>query len=143
MANIITGRNANIAIGGTQDTTFGMSGFTLGVGRGVIEQPTLGEKGNYKTQGALTIDGSYTMCKFGGSGNAPALTSLVSGTNVIVSGSVNGSTYLRWYFNSCQVTGFEVTAGDASTISEANVSWQVLNPKDVSFSGTRIADDNP
>jgi len=135
----VTGSDANICIysGATAKThaTWGISDFSLTFDRGLVEQELVGETGNWFTFGALSIEGSYTNCKFAASGNADALLSIVDGHDLIVSGSL-GTSNLSWFFSSCQVTGYDIAIGDADTISEASVDFTVMDPYRVTYNAT-------
>ena len=130
----VTGKDALIYIasgGGSYanartHSQYGISDFSLTFSRGTVEQELVGETGNWFTPGALSIEGSYTACKFGTSGMAEDLYSIVNSKLVAISGST-GSNF-KWYFPSCQITGFDVSVGDADTISEASIDFQVMDP---------------
>ncbi|RLB21132.1 MAG: hypothetical protein DRG71_08730 [Deltaproteobacteria bacterium] len=135
----VTGKNAKICIysGSTakKHSVWGISDFSLTVDRGTVEQELVGETGNCFTFGALSIDGSYTNCKFAASGNADALISIIDGCNVIVSGSID--TYnLSWFFTSCQITGYDISIGDADTITEASIDFTVMDPYRVTYNAS-------
>ena len=137
---IITGDKAKIWIGSQDGTIFGISDFSLTIDRGTIEQPQVGTAGNRLAEGALSIDGSLTCCRFAASGNAPFLNSIVSSQVIKISGSVSGSSLLQWSFASCQVTGYDVAIGDANTITEASIDFTVLDPYNVTYSSGKIND---
>ena len=147
MAGIVTGRDAKIFIATNSSdlpnkgvTLWGVSDFTLSVSRDITEQELVGQTGNLKKPGKLSINGSFTNCKFAASGNSDALDNILNpDTLLLISGSVADSN-LSWYFVSCQVTGFEVAFGDASTISEASINYTVLDPYNVSYSNGHISD---
>jgi hypothetical protein len=108
----------------------------------------IGQPGNYFDQGALSVDGSLTQCRFGASGNSDLLQSIIDGTGnyeyVTISGQISddagGVTYLKWYLVSCQITGFDVTMGDADTITEASIDFTCLDPYNMSYSTGVISD---
>ena len=126
----VRGESAKIAIysGSTHKdhSVWGMSDFSLTFDRGTVEQELVGEKGNWFAVGSLSVDGSYTCCKFAASANCDALTSIANGCYIKVSGTTGSN--LSWYFTSCQVTGYDVTLGDADTISEASIDFVVMHP---------------
>jgi len=151
MAAIVTGKDAVIKLGchaaGTpaspsSATLWGMSDFSLSFDRGMIEQDLLGKPGNYKTAGALTVEGSFTQCRFGASGSAPTLRNIVEQTGsfayLSVSGTTGATNSLTWYFKSCQTTGYDVSIGDGSTITEASIDFTVMNPKDITYTAGLI-----
>jgi len=142
MAATITGRKAKIlfsssAYGDTwkSGTYHAMSDFSLTFDRGTIEQELVGREGNYFTQGAMSVEGSLTACRFGASGGSQFLDSIVDGTIFTLSGSVNKDvgTSLHWILHSAQVTGYDMSIGDASTISEVSIDFTILNPYDVTY----------
>lgn len=142
MAGIVTGKNADIKIASSEESLYGMSDFSLTIDRGTVEQDLVGAEGNASFQGALSIDGSYTNCKFAASGSADSLEGIISGTTFAISGAIDsgdGST-IGWYLKSCQVTGYDVSIGDASTISEASIDFTVLDPYNVTYSTGWIED---
>lgn len=137
---IITGKEAIFRIkvaGGTGATheVYGLSDFSLTIDRDTIEQELLGQEGNYFDYGALSLNGSFTMCKFASSGHADALKSIVESEYVSISGMVKqgDTSYLRWYLPSCTITSYSIDFGDASTITEASIDWQVLEPYRVTY----------
>lgn len=135
----VTGKSASIALGahaaGSTPTlkdhrTYAISDYSLTFDRGMVEQELVGELGNYNTPGALSVEGSYTCCRFGTSGTADALENLLGNyTYLTMSGSTGSN--LSWYFASCQCTGYDISMGDADTISEASIDWVVLNAHQV------------
>lgn len=126
----VTGKSATVAIasGSTmkEQSTWGISDFSLTFDRGTVEQELVGETGNYFDYGALSCEGSFTNCKFAASANCDALTSIVEGCNLTVSGTTGSN--LSWYLISCQVTSYDVSVGDADTISEVSVDFTILDP---------------
>ena len=148
----VTGKNATVYIyasGGTGAiadkgvNTWGISDFSLTFDRGTVEQELVGQTGNYYDQGALSIEGSITNCKFAASGNADMLINMIETStypNLRISGSIGGTGALSWYFLSTQATSYEVTVGDADTISEMSIDFQVLDPHRVSYSAGHITD---
>jgi hypothetical protein len=136
----VTGRYADIQISGINADVFGLSDFSLTFDRGTIEQELVGRIGNYFEQGAMSIEGSLTNCRFGASGQSPLVDSLIDeGYFLSISGCVNsgnkgGDDNLGFYFKSCQVTGYDVSIGDASTISEASIDFTVLDPYNATYS---------
>jgi len=159
MAGTVTGQDANVWIAahaaGTAVTdytdkdhaTFGISDFSLTIDRGSIEEDLIGMPGNYFDQGKLSLNGSLTECKFGASGNADLLNSIIDGTGdyqyVTISGQISdaaGKTYLKWYLVSCQITKYDVTIGDADTVTEASIDFIVLDPQNVDYTTGLISD---
>ena len=137
----IKGNNATIMIGDnyTQTTVYGTSDFSINFDRGTIEQELVGQEGNYFTQGSLSIDGSFTNCRFAASGNSEFLNSIVDGSVIKISGQIDGSDSLNFFFNSAQVTGFEVSVGDAATITEASIDFTIMNPKDITYASQKVS----
>ena len=147
-SSTVTGKDARVylyANGGTGALatkgvdTWGVSDFSLTFDRGTVEQELVGQTGNYFDQGALSIEGSLTNCKFAASGNADLLINLIDPStypNLRVSGQIGASPALSWYFMSCQVTSYEVTAGDADTISEMSIDFQILDPHKVAYTSS-------
>lgn len=136
---ILTGRDATILVGTKDTTLYAISDFSLNFDRGVVEQELVGQEGNYFTQGALSIDGSLTNCRFAASGNSDFLDSIVEGTVIKISGSIDADNSLAFAFASCQVSGFDVSIGDASTITEASIDFTVMNPKDVTYASKKVS----
>ena len=160
MAGVVTGENAKFYIalfgeGGKITTAdhmlssdmsqsiYGVSDFSITFDRDTVEQELIGQKGNYFDYGALSIDGSFTACKFASSGNANALISLVESKRVLISGSAEApdeASRINWTFRSGQITSYEVSFGDASTITEASIDFTILNPAEVTYVNGFIAD---
>ncbi len=138
MASTITGNKAVLSFDTNLGTLHAISDFSLTFDRGTVEQELLGETGNFFTQGALSIDGSLTMCRFGASGSAAFLDGMIDGDTIAISGHTNKDSVpgLGWYFTTVQVTGYDISIGDASTISEASIDFSIMNPYDVTYSKT-------
>lgn len=144
----ITGKNAYIYLAKTGQTlkdaadTWALSDWSISLSKGVVEQELVAKPGNYYTAGALSVEGSFTNCRFAASGNYDMIESIVESSLLEISGGVNANDVasLRWHFHSAQVTSYDVTFGDASTISEASIDWTILNPKDVWYSNPQIRD---
>jgi len=150
MAGTVTGRDAVVKLvahdAGTAPSSFkgqeifGIGDFSLTLGRGTVEQSLVGMAGNYFDQGKLTIEGSLTATKFGISGVSDILSNLidtgrgVAATELLaVSGCVSNleATYLSWYLPSCQVTGYDISIGDADSVTTANIDFTYLLPQNV------------
>ena len=131
---VVTGKSAKIAIysGSTykDQSVWGISDFSLTFDRSSVEQELVGQTGNWFDYGKLSVDGSLTNCKFGASGNSDALSSIIDSAYVTISGGT-GSNF-SFFFASCQVTGYEVSIGDADTISEASIDFTVMDPFNIS-----------
>jgi len=153
MAGTVTGENAKVWInthaagthpdvGGTH-TLYGMGDFSITLDRGKITQDLIGSPGPYEDQGGLSIDGSLTMSKFGANATSKSLDNIIDGTGTTryfsvsanVGGSLTNATYLKFYFMSCQVTGYDISIGDADTVTEAGIDFIVLNPQDIKHAG--------
>jgi len=167
MAGTVTGKEANLFFaahsGGSTlakisakliDTTnihtgFGVGDFSLTLDRGTVEQELVGEVGNYFDQGSLSTDGSLTITKLGGYGTDDFLTHMVDAQSagkykyLAISGCVSDSTdatYLSWYLVSCQVTGYDISLGDADTITEASIDFTVMDPFKIAYKTPCITD---
>jgi len=160
MAGTVTGRDARVLItthdGGTSpsftygNAEYGIGDFSLTFSRDTIEQDLIGMPGNYFDQGALSCDGSLTAAKFATSGIAELLENLVdtgyvnaSSEYLAISGTVSTDTsysYLSWYLVSCQVTSFDVSVGDASTITTASIDFVHMLPQKIKYIGGCITD---
>ena len=125
-----SGEDADIYISGLSNTTVGMGSFNLTIGRGTIEQELVGERGNYFTQGAMTVDGSLTNCLWGANVVDATLGALVNGFYVKVSGNC-GTNSLHFYLKSCQVTNFGIALGDAGTVTEGSIDFTVADPYNI------------
>ena len=160
MAGTVTGRDANLwfaahqggvapVFTGKTHSEFGIGDFSLTLDKGIVEQELVGEVGNFFTQGSLSMDGSLTSVKFATSGMADFLLNLVGGADpdkykyLAISGAVSDAeagTYLSWYLVSCQVTGYDVSMGDADTITEASIDYTVMDPFNVTYKSPCITD---
>lgn len=133
-----------------KDNFFGMGEFSLTLDRGTIEQDLIASAGNYFDQGALTMDGSFTMTRFGSSGNSDVLLSIIDGSGknqyFCISGRIADDTtspaltHLKWFLVSCQVTGYDVSVGDASTITEASIDFIVMDTENIEYTTGLISD---
>ena len=95
------------------------------------------------------MDGSLTVAKFATSGISDLLLNLVDAGSIgnwkylAISGSVSDATdatYLSWFLVSCQVTGYDISMGDADTITEASVDFIVLDPQNIHYNNGKISD---
>lgn len=131
----VTGKDAIVAFtsGSTFKTqsTWGVSDFSLSFTRGTVEQELVGETGNYYDYGALSCEGSFTNCKFAASGNSDALSSIIDSCYLHISGTTGSN--LSWYLVSNQVTGYDVTYGDADTITEASIDFVNMIPYNITI----------
>lgn len=143
MVATVTGKNATIEIGlgGTESNKlYGISDFSISFSRGTSEQPLIGCEGNEFFEGAITIEGSYTCCKFASEEHCDALGSIVEGDVIKVAGKIGAYdagppevVYLNWEFSECQVTSYGVATGNASKITEASIDFVVMNPHEVDY----------
>ena len=152
MAGTVTGKNAQVwfaahaaaaapTFTGKDHSAWGLGDFSLTRDRGTVEQSLVGEDGNYFDQGSISVEGSVTAAKFATSGLRDLLDNLLDtkgGTYryLAVSGTIStdtDATYLSWYLASCQVTGYDISIGDADTITEASVDFTMMNPKDLNY----------
>jgi len=165
MAGTVTGKDANLWFaahsGGSELSNiagkftsrahgqFGVGDFSLTLDKGTVEQELVGEVGNYFTFGSLSADGSLTITKFGTSGLSDFLYNMVGVGSadkykyLAISGQVSDATdetYLSWFLVSCQVTGYDISMGDADTISEASVDYTVIDPYKITYSSPCITD---
>ena len=128
---------------------FAVGDFTLNLDKGTVEQPLIGEVGNYFDQGALAMDGSLTAAKFATSGISDLMLNLIDAGQdgywkyLAISGCVSDATdatYISWFLVSCQVTGYDITMGDADTVTEASVDFTVMDPFAVTYKSPCIGD---
>ena len=150
MAGTVTGKNAKVwfaahngtpSFTGKSHSTWGLGDFSLTLDRGTVEQDLIGEDGNYFDQGSISVEGSMTAAKFATSGLSDLLDNMLdndAGTYkyLAVSGTIStdtDATYISWYLTSCQVTGYDLSIGDADTITEASVDFMMLNPQDLVY----------
>lgn len=131
------GEDAAIQIGGKSQgalthSVLGISDFSLNFDRGTVEQELVGQAGNYYAGGSLSIDGSLTACKLDCTAAGDILTHCISGTQSWVSGNC-GSNSLKFFFKSCMITGFDLTIGDADTITEGSIDFIVMDPSEVNI----------
>lgn len=145
----VTGSSAYIAIGAHAaagatelqvDSLWGISDFSINVQRGTVEQELVGEIGNYFTHGSLSVEGSYTCCKFAASGLYDSLENILGDADYITISGSTGSN-LSWYFASCQITGYDVSIGDADTITEASIDWVAMYPHQVTIDSNGHMED--
>ena len=132
-----TGRDAEVTFfsGSTaySSNALAIADFSLTIDLGTVEQELIGEKGNYHTQGALSCEGSLTAAKMGNDGLSIFIDAMVNGHQLACSGHTASSSGLRWFFKSCQITGFDLSIGDASTITEGSVDFTVMDPYNVTI----------
>lgn len=142
MAAVLTGRKAVLEFNTNDGTLHAISDFSLTFDRGTVEQELVGQEGNYFTRGAMSIEGSLTCCRFGSSGSDVFLDSIVDGSVIPISGITNSDSApgIGWFFHSAQVTGYDVSIGDASTITEASIDFTILDPYNYSYSDGWVTD---
>jgi len=134
-------------------TGFGIGDFSLTLDRGTVEQELVGQVGNYFDQGALAIDGSLTSVQFATSGISDFLLNMVHDSTITtkyqylaISGAVSdasdltGENYLSWYLVSCQVTGYDISMGDADTITEGSIDFTLMDPSEIKYKEPCITD---
>lgn len=133
-----TGKDATIEIGlledwatgGTTHTEYAISDFGITITRGTVTQELVGATGDFQIAGALAAEGSLTACRLGIDTLGILLESIINGTaakRIFVKGMV-GPNSVNFEFKECQVVSFELTIGDASTISEGSVDFKVMKP---------------
>lgn len=108
----------------------GMGDFSLTLARGTVEQPLVGEIGNYRAAGTLSVEGSFTAAKLDTGAATDIAQCMVTGGRFAVSGNT-GSQSLKFYFASCMVTGFDIKLGDADTVTVGTINWKVMDPQNV------------
>jgi len=117
-------------------SVMGIGDFSLTLDRGTVEQELVGQKGNYFSQGAISIEGSLTSVKLASGAAGIFLDALINNSKIQVSGGVASTSGLRFNFTSGSITGFDLSLGDASTVTEASIDFTVLNPYDILVSET-------
>ena len=130
---------------GDNHTMYGMGDFSITFDRGIIEQDLIGVAGNYKEQGALSVNGSLTISKLDTDSNSDFLNSILDGTGenayFSVSSNIGGATTsIVVVLVSCQVTGWDTTIGDADTITTASVDFIGVNPQSLTYAAGVISD---
>jgi len=128
-----TGKDAALKFDALTHSSLGVSDFSLTLDRGTVEQELVGEIGNYFTAGALSIEGSLTACKLEDGAAGDLLLATITGSYVAISGAT-GSGGVHFYFKSCAITGFDITLGDADTITEGSIDFVVMDPQNISIS---------
>ena len=162
MPGTVTGRDAkiymvshNAATTPTWNTynshdTYGIADFTLTFGADVVEQDLIGVAGPYRARGTISCDGSFTISKFGG--NMDILlenlidtgTTLTASKYIAISGTVSDladgadNPYLNFYFASCQITGYDVSLGDAGTITNASIDFIDMVPQALTYTAGTV-----
>jgi hypothetical protein len=127
--------------------TYGMGDFTLTFGSDIIDQPLVGVAGPYRTRGVVTCEGSLSLSRFGGGMDIILENLITTGTGnypatkfIAISGAVSTAeaTYLSFYLVSCQITGYDVTVGDAGTITTAAIDFINLVPQALTYGGGAV-----
>jgi len=142
------GENAAIQFKGhtaaRKHSAMGAGDFTLTLDRGTVEQSLLGEAGNYHAAGSLSIEGSLTACKLDPTAAVDILVQCITGATCWISGSV-GPNSLNFFFISSLITGFDISLGDADSVTEASIDFVVMDPQNINLKqldtgGTQIKD---
>ena len=132
-----TGESAILSISGAASVdTYGIGDFTITLDRGIVEQELVGKKGNYFTQGAMAVDGSLTACKLDSNAAGILLQTLLDSATCHVSGMAGASNF-GFYFKSAMITGFDLSIGDAATVTEGSIDFTIMHPYMVSSVGFR------
>ena len=111
--------------------TLAISDVGLTISRGTAEQSLVGEKGNFYLAGSRSIEGSLTSCKLHSNAVGNIVSDMIAGSSIRISGNC-GANSLRFYFKSCQVTGFDFSIGTADEITEGSLDFALLYPYKVS-----------
>ena len=148
----VTGRNALLKIAAHPagvapvytnkgQGTWGIGEFSMTIDRSTVEQALIGRRGNYFTQGSVGVDGSMTAIKFASAGLNDQLDNLVNAGGghyyIAISGTISSETdnnYLSFALCSCQITNYEVSIGDADTITELSCDWTSMVPYQITCS---------
>lgn len=138
---------------GLTHTLMGVSDFSITFDKGTVEQELVGEVGNYKAAGSLSVEGSLTACKLDATAAGALVIAAISGQYIRISGAVAGkqssAPSLSFYFVSCLASSFDLSMGDADTISEGSIDFTVMDPNLVTIrndgtgglNGIYISDD--
>jgi len=126
--------------------TYGIGEFSLNFTSDTVDQDLIGVAGPYRTRGTIGCDGSLTISKFGGNMDIILENLLDTGTYkagtkyIGISGAVSTleATYLSFCLASCQVTGYDVTLGDAGTITNASIDFVNMVPHALKFAGGAV-----
>ena len=126
--------------------TYGIGDFTLSFGSDTVTQDLIGVAGPYTARGSVTCDGSLTLSKFGGNLEILLENIIDTGTYktstkyIAISGAVSTAeaTYISFYLTSCQVTGYDVTLGDAGTVTNASVDFIDMIPQKLVYAGGAV-----
>ena len=130
-----TGEDATVVVTanstGMTHTTLAISDVSLTISRGTAEQSLVGAKGNFYLAGSRSIEGSLTSCKLHSTAVGNIVSDMIAGNKVGISGNC-GTNSLKFYFKSCQVTGFDFSIGTADEITEGSIDFTLLYPYMVS-----------
>jgi hypothetical protein len=160
MAGTVTGRDARIFLvshnaatppawadkASNSYLTYGIGDFTLTFGSDTVTQDLIGVAGPYTARGSVTCDGSMTLSRFGGNLDM-ILENLIDTGNykgqtkyLAISGAVSTSesSYISFYLTSCQVTGYDMTLGDAGTITNASIDFMDIIPQKLVYAGGSV-----
>lgn len=130
---ITMGLISDYPAGGSFHSAYAISDFSVTLNRGTVTQELVGETGDFSLAGALSAEGSLTACKLGIDSLGIMLESIIDGTptkRMFFIGDV-GAKGFGFNFKECQITGFEISVGDGSTISEGSVDFKVLKPAEI------------
>ena len=123
-----TGEDATLYISGAAHDTYAVGSFDITIDRGTSEYELTCEKGNYRTQGAMAINGTFTAAKLGNAEAGPILAAMIGGSDHIKISGNAGTNSLHFSFVSAMITGFDLTFGDADTVTEGSIDWQIKHP---------------
>lgn len=134
---IYKGDDAYLFISSQAHSVFAISDFTLTMSKDTAEQELVGEQGSFFLAGSFGADGSFTACKLTSTGVAPLVGCMLDGYTIKVSGNC-GTNGLKFFFKSCQITGFDFSLAGASDITEGTIDFTLLYPYAVT--GVRQSD---
>lgn len=134
---------------GKTHTELAIGEISLTFDRGTVDRPLVGETGNFRTQGAISITGSMSAAKLSKGSAGIFVESIVDGTSdkrIWMSGSI-GDKSLHFYFNEVMITSSSIEMGDASTVTDGSFDFQIMNPVDldataIDGSGIRVECDS-
>ena len=126
--------------------TYGIGDFTINFTADTVDQDLIGVAGPYRARGTIGNDGSLTISKFGGNMDILLENLIDTGTYktstkyIGISGAVSTAeaTYLSFCLASCQITGYDVTLGDAGTITNASIDFINMVPHALKYAGGAV-----
>lgn len=125
------GSDAKIYIATNDYSTYSLADFEVVLDKPVVSQELTCQDGDAYTTGALACTGTFTVSEFANTNCGTLLDAVVNKNYVEISGNAGGKS-LHFWVKSGMILSFNVTLGDAGTITNGSIDWQAKDPYKIS-----------